>query len=66
MLFKIRHSIFYLLLVLGVLGNSATLVILKFEKGLRTFTKMIFALQAAADLMWMTWQVINKVYESFQ
>ena len=66
MQYKIQQSIIYLLLVLGVLGNSATLVILKFEKGLRTFTKMIFALQAVADLMWVTWQAINKVYGSLQ
>jgi len=64
--FKIQQSIIYLLMVLGVLGNSANLVILKFEKSLRTFTKMIFALQAVADLMWVTVKVIDKVYEALQ
>jgi len=47
----IQQSIIYLLLFLGVLGNSATLAILKFEKGLRTFTKMIFALQLVEDFI---------------
>jgi len=62
--FDIRNSILYLSLVLGVLGNSANLVILKFEKGLRTFTKMIFALQAVADLMWVIMQAIDLAYLS--
>ena len=46
----------------GSLGNSATLIILKFEKGMRIFTKMIFALQTVADLMWVTLQLIYQVY----
>ena len=64
--FEIRLRIIYLLVVLGVLGNLLTSMILKFKKGLRTLTKMIFALQAVADLMLVTWQVIHLVYGSLQ
>ena len=66
MIYPIQQSIIWLLLALGVLGNLGILMILKFEKSLRTFTKMMFTLQVVADLMWITWQVIFIAYVSLQ
>ena len=65
MLNTIRQPILWLLLVTGILGNLATLMILKYEKTLRTFTKMIFAMEAVCDVMWLTWKSIDRFYRYF-
>ena len=62
----ITFTLYLFLLILGVLGCSATLVLLKFERGLRTFTKTMFYFQAIVDMMQVTLAASSLVYQQFQ
>ena len=50
------------LFISGYFGNIATLVVLKFEKGLRSFTKVMLCMETFWDIMYLTFPGMSIFY----